>query len=155
MPSGKEVVMTRRLIFVLAASVAFAAVDSKGEKDAMAAMESFKQAFLKRDMATLSNLVDDDLVYTHSSGQTQNKAQFLKAVADGPKYVVFDITDPIVHAHGNTVVMRVTVDLRNASAADTPAPLSVLYVWMKGGQGWQLVARQATKPTPAAPAQKK
>jgi len=147
--------MTRRLIFPLAAGVVFAAVDTKGEKDAMAAMESFKQAFLKKDMAALGKLVNDDLVYTHSSGQTQNKAEFLKAVADGPKYVVFDITDPIVHAHGNTVVMRVTIDLRNANAADTPSKLSILHVWVKGNQGWQLVARQATRPTPPGAAQKK
>ena len=140
--------MTRRLVFLLIAGVALGAVDSKVEKDAMAAMESFKQAFLAKDMATLSKLVHDDVVYTHSGGQTQNKAEFLKGVADGPKYVVFDITDPIVHAHGNTVVMRVTIDLRNASAPDQPSPLSVLHVWIKGSQGWQLVARQSTKPTP-------
>ncbi len=146
--------MTRRMIFPLAAGVAFAAVDTRGEKDAMAAMESFKQAFLKKDMAALGKLVHDDLVYTHSDGKTQDKAVFLKAVADGPKYVRFDLAEPIVHAHGNTVIMRLTIDLRNETNAEKPSPLSVLHVWIKGNQGWQLVARQATRPGPPPAATK-
>jgi len=144
--------MNRLLIVLLTAGVLVAAGDSKAEKDAMAAMDSFRQAFLKKDMAALSKLVHDDLVYTHSDGKTQNKAEFLKAVTDGATYVRFDISDPIVHAHGNAVVVRVTIDLRNSTAADRPSPLSILHVWSKGSQGWQLVARQATRLTPPVPA---
>jgi len=143
--------MSRRLILFLIAGVALAAGDPKAEKDAMAAMDSFRQAFLKKDMAALSNLVSDDLVYGHSDGKTENKTQFLKAIAEGAAHVLFGIADPIVHAQGNAVVLKATVDLRNSTAPDRPNLLSVLHVWSKGSQGWQLVARQSTRLTPPDP----
>src|SRR4029079_11455078 len=53
------------------------------EKDVLAAMESLKQAMLHNDGAALDRLVANDVTYTHSAGQEQTKAEFIKSIASG------------------------------------------------------------------------
>jgi hypothetical protein len=52
--------------------------------------------------------------------------------------------------YGDTALLKGPVEFVSISSAATPATahLSVLQVWIKGRQGWQLVARQATKVNP-------
>jgi ketosteroid isomerase-like protein len=47
---------------------------------------------------------------------------------------------------GDTALVKAIVDFRNSLAgAVSTAHLDVLHVWLKGPQGWQLVARQAIR----------
>ena len=112
--------MKKLLILLLLALPAFAADSSKAEKDVLAALDAWKQAFLKNDAATLDKLYNKDLAYTHSSAKVQNKAE---AIAAGRAAVfVFDGDEAeplrwevirLLQANG----MRVQTDLRPTDTA--------------------------------------
>jgi ketosteroid isomerase-like protein len=127
-----------------------ASTDSKGEKEVMAAMDAWKQATMKKDGAALGKLLHPDLTYSHSSGKNETKADVLKSVTAGKATVeAIDFSDTTVRVYGNTALVRGKVDIRNNTAGkSTTANLNILHVWVKGPQGWQMVARQATRLAP-------
>jgi ketosteroid isomerase-like protein len=117
------------------------------EKDVMAAVEAWKQAVLKGDAAALGKLYHDDLAYTHSNAMTQNKAVAIAAETSptGP-YKGVVMREVTVHVYGDTAILEYKLDLTHF-AGDT-AHLHEIMVWLKSPQGWQLLARHATKLPP-------
>jgi hypothetical protein len=110
-------------------------------------MDAWKQATMKKDGAALEKLLHPDLTYSHSSGMTQTKADVIKAVTTGKASVEgIDFSDTTVRVYGKTALVKGVVDLHNSTDGKTTvAHLSILHVWIKGPQGWQMVARHATK----------
>ena len=134
-------------MFLFAAVLSAASLDPKAEKEVMAAMDAWKQATMKKDAAALDKLLHPDLTYSHSSAANQTKDEVIKSVTTG-KASVESITfsDTTVRVYGNTALVRGKVDLvNNTDGKSTPAHLNILHVWIKGPQGWQMVARQATR----------
>jgi ketosteroid isomerase-like protein len=114
-----------------------------------AAMEALKQAMLKKDGPSLEKLLSDDLVYIHSGGQQETKAQFVKAIATGKSIVErLDYFNPQVRVFGNTALVNGAVDLYH-SKTDI-VHMNILHVWVKGSTGWKMVSRQATRLAPPA-----
>src|SRR5438034_8719651 len=143
--------MKKWILIVLSATVLSAAsVDSKAEKDVMAAMDAWKAATMKKDGAALEKLLHPDLTYSHSSGQNQTKADVVKSVTTGKATTTgIDFSEPTVRVYGNTALVRCKVDMTNSTdGKSTTSHLNILHVWLKGSHGWQMVARQATKLTP-------
>jgi ketosteroid isomerase-like protein len=138
---------------LLSAAVLSAATpDPKAEKEVLAAMEAYKQAMMKKDRAALGKLLSDDLVYTHSSNLHQDKAAVIASLDGNTVVEAIDFKSPQIRIYGNTALVKGDVDFRNnAGGVVTVSKLNVLHVLVKGPQGWQLVARQATRyPEPAA-----
>jgi ketosteroid isomerase-like protein len=132
-------------LLLFAASVSLSAADPKA--DVLAAMESWKQAVLKKDAAALDRLLHPDLTYSHSDGKTQTKADILKAL---PNTQSITFGESSVRVYGNAALVKGPVEFVNnaANGATTTLNLSVLQVWLKGPNGWQLVARHSTKLIP-------
>src|SRR4051794_19423093 len=149
--------MTKWLLVLLSATVLSAATpDAKTEKEVLAAMEAYKQAMMKKDAAALSRVLSDDLTYTHSSNQHQDKAAVLASLNGNSVVEGMDFKDLKVRVYGNTALVKGDVDFRsNAAGVVTVSKLNVLHVLVKGPQGWQLVARQATRYPDPPPAGKK
>jgi ketosteroid isomerase-like protein len=146
--------MKRWLLALLSAAVLSAAAPTPAQqKEVMAAMNAWIQATAKQDVAALQKILHDELTYTHSSAATQTKAEVLKDVQEGRGPAGIELAETSVRIYDNTALVKamVTVRSRNPNAA-APAPLSILHVLAKGPQGWQVVARQATRPAPPAPA---
>jgi ketosteroid isomerase-like protein len=121
--------------------------DSKAEREVLAAMDAWKQATMKKDGAALDKLLHPDLTYSHSSAMNQTKDEVIKSVTTG-KATVEGITfaDTTVRVYGKTALVKGKVDIvNNTDGKSTPAHLNILHVWIKGPQGWQMVARQATR----------
>lgn len=115
-----------------------------GEKDVTAAIDAWKQAALKGDAAALGRLYHDDLAYTHSNGMTQTKAVAIAAeTAPTGVYKGIEMRDVTVKVFGNTAIVEYKLDLTHF-AGDT-AHLHEIMVWLKSPQGWQMLARHATK----------
>jgi ketosteroid isomerase-like protein len=130
---------------LLLAAPAFAAdTDSKAEKEVAAAIETWKHAMVKGDAGSLEKLYHKDLVYTHSSAKNETKSEAI-AAATKPDGIAksIDLHDTVIHVYGNTAVVKTLGDFANQSGPVNH--LNVLMVWLKSPQGWQLVARQATK----------
>jgi ketosteroid isomerase-like protein len=145
--------MTKWMLVLLSATVLSAASpDPKTEKEVLAAMDAYKQAMVKKDAAALTRILSDDLIYTHSSNLHQDKAAVLASLNGNNIVEAIDFKDLKVRIYGNSAVVKGDVDFRNNAAGKvTVSKLNVLHVLVKGPQGWQLVARQATKyPDPAA-----
>jgi ketosteroid isomerase-like protein len=133
-------------LLVFAAAVSLSAADPKA--DVLSAMESWKQAILKKDAAALDGLLHPDLLYSHSDGRTETKADILKAL---PNTKSIKFGDTSVRVYGNTALVKGPAEFVNlaANGTTTTLNLSILQVWLKGPKGWQLVARHSTRLTPA------
>jgi hypothetical protein len=107
---------------------------------------------MKKDAAALSKILSDDLVYTHSSNLHENKTAVLESLKGNTVVEGIDFKDLKVRVYGNAAVVVGDVDFRNnPGTGATVSKLNVLHVLVKGPQGWQLVARQATRyPDPVA-----
>jgi hypothetical protein len=106
-------------------------------------METWKQAMLKKDGAALEPLLHADLLYSHSDGRTETKADILKAL---PNLGSIKFGDSSVRIYGNTALVKGSMEIvNNATTPPTALNLSVLQVWLKGPKGWQLVARHSNR----------
>jgi ketosteroid isomerase-like protein len=144
------------LVLFCAVVLSAASPDPKTEKEVLSAMEAYKQAMMKKDAAALSKILSDDLTYTHSSNLHQDKAAVLASLTGNTVVEAIDFRDVTIRVYGNTALVKGDVDFRNnAAGVVTVSKLNVLHVFVKGPQGWQLVARQATRyPDPVSPGKK-
>lgn len=149
--------MNKWILLLLSATVLSAATpDPKTEKEVLAALEAYKQALMKKDAAALSKVLSDDLTYTHSSNLHQDKAALLASLKENTVVEAIDFKDLKVRIYGNTALVKGDVDFRNnASGVVTVSKLNILHVLVKGPQGWQLAARQATRYPEPSPGGKK
>jgi ketosteroid isomerase-like protein len=132
-------------LLLLATAASLNAADPKA--DVLAAMESWKQAMLTKDAAALDRLLHPDLTYSHSDGKNQTKADLMKS-PDNNQSITFGETT--VRVYGDTALLKGPAEFVSLGSSGTQATahLNILQVWLKGPQGWQMVARQATKVTP-------
>lgn len=131
-------------IFVCALILSAASIDPKGDKEVLAAMDAYKEAMIHKDGAALSKLLADDLAYTHSTGQLETKADVIQSITSGKTIVErIDFSETAVRLYGKTALVKGKVDLWHSET--NIVHMNVLHVWIKGSQGWQMVARQATR----------
>ena len=138
--------MKRILAVALLLAIPLLAADSspKSDKEITGAIDTWKQAMLKGDAATLDRIYSNDLTYEHSSGKTETKTEAI-ANATKPDGIAkaIEFHNPTIRFYGNTAVVKGLADFTNHSGA--VSHLDVLMVWIKSGPTWQLVARQSTK----------
>src|SRR5436309_13162810 len=108
-----------KYLLVLAAAASLSAADPKA--DVLAAMENWKQAMLKKDAAALDKLLHPDLLYSHSDGRTETKADILKAL---PNYGSIKIAEPNVRIFGNTALIKGPIEIVN-NGATPPTTLNL------------------------------
>ena len=132
----------------LTLAVAQSAPDA-ATKEVLAASDALKQAMMKKDAAGLQKFLHEDLTYSHSNARLQNKADVVKATTGQTTIEAMDFSDVGVRVYGTTALIRANVDMRNSTdGKSTTSHINVLFVWLKGPGGWQLVARQATQVSP-------
>lgn len=133
-----------RTILALTVFAISAIAAEPSAKDISTVVETWRSAMLKGDAAALDKIYHADLTYEHSSGKVETKSESItNATKPGGVSKDIQLHDPAVHVYGNTATYRAIGDFTNAAGA--VSHLNVLMVWVKFGQGWQLVARQSTK----------
>jgi ketosteroid isomerase-like protein len=142
--------MTKWIIALLSGlTLAAAPPDPAAVKEVLAASDALKQAMMKKDAAGLQKYLHEDLTYSHSSALLQNKADVVKATMGATTIEAMDFSDATVRVYGTTALIRANVDMRNSTGGkSTTSHINVLFVWLKGPGGWQLVGRQATQVSP-------
>ena len=142
--------MTKWIIALLSGlTLAAAPPDPAAAKEVLAASDALKQAMKKKDAAGLQKNLHEDLTYSHSSALHQNKADVVKATMGATTIEAMDFSDVTVRVYGTTALIRANVDMRNSTdGKSTTSHINVLFVWLKGPGGWQLVGRQATQVSP-------
>jgi ketosteroid isomerase-like protein len=142
--------MTKWIVALLSGlTLAAAQPDPNAAKEVLAASDALKQAMMKKDAAGLQKLLHEDLTYSHSNGRTQTKAEVVQATAGKTTIEAIDFSEVTVRVYGTTALIKANVDIRNSTDGKaTTSHLNVLFVWLKGPGGWQLVARQSTQLSP-------
>ena len=75
----------------------------------MAALNARCQAMVKKDLNTLDEIVDDDIVIRHMTGTTQTKQEWIDDIASGAlRYDSIEILDPTVEINGDTATISYT-----------------------------------------------
>ncbi len=104
-------------------------------------------AMLRRDAAALAVLLDDDLVYTHSFGEQDSKADYLAKLEAGYfdyLSIRHEIARVIPRDGAGVVIGRMTAEARVGGA---PRRIDNAYaaVWGRSDAGdWRLIAFQPT-----------
>jgi ketosteroid isomerase-like protein len=121
--------------------------DSKSEQEVKQMIEKYRAAFLRRDIATLEKIWADDYVFVNAFGEVLTKAQRLANLKSGATTLesINEEEKPTVRVYQNSAVATSRVTLKGQYSGQ---PVSGQYrstlVWVKGPNGWQLVANQLT-----------
>jgi ketosteroid isomerase-like protein len=118
-----------------------------GDKAVLAAQDAWKDAMLKKDQAALEKIFHPDLSYAHSSALVETKQQAIPHIVGSPGWEAIEFADTTVRLQGKVAIVNGKVDMhqRNKDKPTTISKLVQLSVWVKGPQGWQMIARQAVR----------
>ena len=116
------------------------------EKEVIAALEQFKTGIINADRNILEGIFADKLVYGHSSGKVQNKAECIDEIVSlqPNDYLTIDMTDQAITISGNIAVVR-HIYSSEFTSNGTPGNLRIgnVLIWQKQDGKWKLIARQA------------
>ena len=111
------------------------------------------KAMIEGDFDTLDKLLGDDLVYTHSSGQSDTRAEYIALCKKGVfKYLGIQRPIENIQVYGTAVVVTGHAKM-DVLIEGNRKLLNSRYtnVWINGSKGWQMVVWQSTPiPAPAA-----
>jgi ketosteroid isomerase-like protein len=113
-------------------------------------------ATISADLTGLGAMMTDDLTYTHSSGVTETKAEFLDALKTG-KYVYREITprERKVRIHANAAIVSGPCHIViEPGGKRTEIDLYFTELYVKEGGRWRMALWHSTRLPAAAPATK-
>lgn len=104
-------------------------------------------AMLKADSAALEKLLADELSYTHSNAQVQDKAAFISDIKTGKiKYLTIEATDQKVRVFGNAAVVTGGASVHVVqNGNDLTFKIRYTNTHLNRGGAWQMVAWQSTR----------
>jgi ketosteroid isomerase-like protein len=143
--------MTRRLVLVMmllfSQIPAYAAQDAKAEQAIRSLDEQRIAALTQPDFAAMDRIMADDFTYTHTSGQTQTKAEFLGDFKAGTRvFKSLKESDVQVHVYGNAAVLTGRCDLIGMNAGkDFVLAMHFTEVYANINGHWQWIMWQSTK----------
>ena len=120
--------------------------DEQTVKEILQAEEDRLAAIHASDWSRLSELLGDDLTYTHMSGLFENKDENLAALKERPR--VYKREGLAVRSFGDVAVLdgliHVTMDPSPDGTPGRQLHGRVVQVWVRRDGRWQMVVFQAT-----------
>ena len=116
----------------------------KAEEDILKAIENQRfEAQVKKDFVVLEALLADDLIYTHSNGNTDTKASYIQSIREG-KSVYESITpeEMKVRFYGKIAIINGICSIKLPTAS---LHLKYIDVYVKRNGKWQMIAWQSLK----------
>ncbi len=120
---------------------------STSEQEVRQMIEKYRTAILQRDTATLEKIWADDYVFVNASGEVLTKAQRLANVKSGATKLdsINEKENITVRVYQNSAVATSRVTIKGKySGQPIGGQYRSTHVWVKGPEGWQLVANQLT-----------
>src|SRR5437899_5298652 len=117
------------------------------EKEVRQMIGKYRTALLQRDIATLEKIWADDYVFVNASGEVRTKAQRLSNLKSGATSLdsINEEENITVRVYQNSAVAMSRVTIKGKySGQPTGGQYRSTHVWVKGPEGWQLVANQLT-----------
>ena len=141
----------KSILISLAVAISLTAAEHSHSADqtaVLAAVDNLAAAIRKGDAGAMGALLAEDLMYSHSNGLLETKAEAMKQFVAKKPRLVFEPA-PTVTIHGGTGTVRGFLTTQNVTDGKTVTlKLNVLQVWAKMGPRWVLVARQSTRLNP-------
>jgi ketosteroid isomerase-like protein len=142
------------IVFLCAAAgTALAAGTGSAQSTAevLSAEDARFAAMIRGDTAALASMLADDLLYVHSSGRTETKAQFLTAVgSQAIRYLAFVPVDRRVTTLGPDAALIMGRANARVSLGGPPLEFDIRYIAVYGRASgrWQLRGWQTTRIAP-------
>ncbi|WP_338870041.1 nuclear transport factor 2 family protein [Spirosoma sp. SC4-14] len=139
------------LSFVLLAQRAHAqsavATTDAIKKAVISAEKKRFDAQVSKNYAILEQTLSNDLVYTHSNGNTDSKQSFIQSIRDGKsKYDAINVEEQKVRIYGNTAIINGVCMIKAMNNGQTiNTHLKYTDVYVRTGNQWQLVTWQSIK----------
>jgi ketosteroid isomerase-like protein len=130
---------------LLGATSAFAGAD---EDEITKKLEAFRAAQQAGNAEGLAPLLAEELSYSHSLGQLDDKAKLLNGVKTANyKWTTLEYKNPTVKVVGPAAIVRFNFvgEQEFTDGKKTPQNLAILMNWQKQGSEWKLLSRSATK----------
>ena len=138
----------RRAGLALAALLASVAVGAGPEEEAVRnAEKQWAAAVVAGDFGSVDRLLSNSLIYAHSTGVVETKAEYLGKLRSGTqKYAGIEHQSLTVKMHGQAAVAHSKVRMRGTNAQGPfDNLLMMLHLWVKEGGQWRLAAHQTTR----------
>jgi len=137
----------KKLIILIALTSVAALAQSKRTEMVKAAEKAWSDATCKGDKAALEKILLDELIYTHSNGESDSKKVFIDNLSNGTRtYHKVDYESMDVRDLGNTAVLSGVgkFDVTTRGQRST-AHLKFLHVFVFRNGQWQLAAHQSLR----------
>ncbi len=117
------------------------------ESEVRSAEKAWTEAVVKRDFATLENVLGDKLIYAHSTGAIQSKQEYLARLRSGAqKYDTIAIERMRIVPYGTCAVSHSILRMTGVSDGKPfNDHVMMLNVWERQNGVWRLAAHQTTK----------
>ncbi len=135
------------ILFLLASSLGAQNDPGNMEQQVINAQTARFSAMIQADGEKLDKLLSDDLSYSHTTGWTETKAEFLSTVNSGKlNYLSMSSKDLNVRIYGNLAVLTGLADVKiTHSKGQAEFTIRFLEVQKKSDDTWQLIAWQSVK----------
>ncbi len=134
----------RQLLLALALTACLALAKDPAADAVMADSSRWRAAVIKQDKAALQRLLADDMLYSHSNGSTQTKAEYIEAVTKPPaRYESFTDSETNIKVYGKTAVLAGFVDVKLVGRE--PYRVRTLEVYVLHHGVWQMTAHQSAR----------
>ncbi|MFN0171635.1 MAG: nuclear transport factor 2 family protein [Bryobacteraceae bacterium] len=139
--------MKQLVLTTLVAVTSLMIASAQSDEALRAAEQQWSDATTKMDYAALDKILANDLIYTHSNGVVDNKAQFIESLKNGTrKYESVQIEEMTVRNYGKTAAVAGKVKMVITARGQTsPRQMRFLRFWVKNKGQWQLVAHQSAQ----------
>jgi ketosteroid isomerase-like protein len=105
-----------------------------------------RQAMVAADVATLTELLADSLMWVHATARTDTKAGLLQAIASGAtRYLSIDVSEESYRQFGDVALLSGLAAMRlevGGAARDLENRYTI--VWHRRDADWQVVNWQST-----------
>ncbi len=140
--------LSRIAVILIAAALSACATTPTASPDEIEAVERARfAAWVKGDVAEIAPLLADDLVYCHSSGVCESKAQLLKAIGSGNTvYRSIDVLEMRPRSANGAVIVNGKAAIKVESHGN-PLAFTLVYtdVYVKRDGRWLLASWQSTQ----------
>ncbi|MBL8179065.1 MAG: nuclear transport factor 2 family protein [Bryobacterales bacterium] len=114
--------------------------ETADEAAVRAAHEAFLKAAREGDGAGLGKVLADGLQYSHSNTKLENKQEAIAALVKTKGN--FIVHEQKIHVYGKAATIRARITAKNPAG---DINLTMLQVWIKNGNQWQMVERHTTR----------
>ena len=117
------------------------------EQDVANAEKAWSTAVTTNDYAALEKVLGEELIYTHSNGESDTKRVFIDNLKNNVrKYHAVEYDKQTVKVIGSTAIVSVIGKLKVTTRGQLgEVKVSFLHVFVKRGGNWQLVGHQSAR----------